>query len=334
MRDRLRLAVIGVGMMGKNHLRVYSKMKNVKIQAVCDINENLGKSVAKEFDAIYYNDVKDLLENEKIDAVSIVTPTIYHAVVSLECIKRRIPILVEKPLASNSLEVKKIIDAAKQKNVLICVGHIERFNPAIQNLKKLMDKKIFGKVLSVNIKRVGLYPQRRIETDVISDLAVHDLDIVTYLLGSLPISVFAKGGSTRNNGLYDHVEIFLNYGEFGCFIQTNWMTPIKIRTLSLTGSKSYAELNYMTQDLALYNNTIIKAKDPILFDEFIDIYGKPKKRMISFKKKEPLIIEIQNFVEAVLHNKHFMATGEAGLQAVVLTESVRKSITSGKIVML
>lgn len=324
----LNAAVVGLGFMGQNHARTYAQRKDINLIAICDTDEKKGKVLAKKLGINYYSNHLDLIKNEKLDAVSIAVPTYLHTKISLDFINHGINLLVEKPLAPTSTQAKIILKKAKENNVVLLVGHIERFNPAIIEIKKLMDKGEFGEILSFVIKRVGLYPPRIKDVNVVTDLAVHDLDIITYLTGKLPNYIVSGGGSSLNKNQEDHAEIFLLYEKFGCFIQVNWVTPLKIRTFSITGSKKYAELNLITQKIEIYKNeNLIKNLEG--FQDFVSKYGEPQKYKLKIKTREPLSLEIDNFIQSIEGKQKPLVTGEDGLKAIQLSEFVLKSIRKG-----
>lgn len=316
--------------MGEGHSRIYKRFEDVKLVAVCDRNLKAAKEVAQKFGTKFYSSHIDLIDNEEIDAVSIATPTNAHKEIALDFIDKKIPILVEKPLASTSKDAQEIVDRASVNKVLLQVGHVERFNPAVIELSNLIKKGKFGKILSIVIKRVGLFPQRIKDVNVVTDLAVHDLDIVTSILGRLPLCVFARGGGGLIKGREDHAEIFLDYGEFGCFIQVNWVTPVKIRTLAITGTKSYAEIDYITQKMQLYESNY-RLKRPRGFEEFIE-FGEPKTRQIDLSGKEPLELELINFINSVRRLEEPKVTGNDGVRALILAEAITRSIRMGKLI--
>lgn len=328
---KLKTAVIGVGNMGINHVRVYSEISN--LVAVSDINENLGKQIANKYHTNYYKSFQEMFQKEKPDAVSVVIPTIHHKDVVVDCLKHKIPVLVEKPLAINVQESQEIIKIAKETRTLLTVGHIERFNPAVIKLKEFIKKGAFGQIVSIVIKRVGLYPPQIKDVNVVTDLAVHDLDIVCNLLEEMPKSIFATGGSGLNANHLDYADIFLNFNKINCYIQVNWITPIKIRTLSVTGITGYGELDYITQKFTLYKSNIKSARLEGL-KSFITKWGKPQKISIPIQVKEPLKLELVNFLESVSNKTNPQVTGEQGMKAVQLAEIIINSITQRKLIKL
>lgn len=329
----LNVAIIGCGVMGSLHARVYSNMPNVKLVAVCDINSSNAKKLASLHKLKHYLDYRKMLKKEKIGAVSITVPTALHKEVALFCINLGVNILVEKPIAATVHEAKLIAEAAHKKRVILTVGHIERFNPAVLKLKDLIKKGLLGKLVSIVVKRVGLFPPRVKDINVVTDLAVHDLDIVCALLNKFPKSIFATGGKGINTDRIDYADIFLDFDGTSCYLQVNWMTPIKIRTLSVTGTLGYAELDYVTQELILYKSNYLKDV-PEEFKKFVTALGKPKKVAVKVKKEEPLKLEIMDFVKSVSTGKKPLVSAKEGINAVKLSEIVLESLANKRLVKL
>lgn len=327
------VAIIGCGVMGSLHARIYSNIPNVKLVAVCDVNFSKSKKLASFHKTKYYSDYKKMLTREKIKAISITVPTALHKEVALFCINKGINVLVEKPLAPTVAEAKLIAEAALKRGVVLTVGHIERFNPAILKLKELIKKGTFGRIVSIVVKRVGLFPPRVKDINVVTDLAVHDLDIVCSLLDKFPKSIFATGGKGVSADRIDYADIFLDFGTTSCYLQVNWMTPIKIRTLSVTGTLGYCELDYVTQELILYKsnyNNIV----PEEFEKFVAKLGKPRKVLVKIKKEEPLKLEILDFINSIVKRKRPLVTPQEGINAVKLSEIVLESLSDKKLIQL
>ncbi len=296
MVEPIKIAVIGAGNMGKNHIRTYSKLKDAKLTAVADVNPATQK-LADEYGISYYKDYSTLIEQERPQAVSIVVPTPYHFSIGSDLLARGIHCLIEKPIASTVHEADRLVALAEKNKVILTVGHIERFNPLIVKLKELVGNKKVGKITAINCKRVGGFPIREPKTDVIIDLAVHDIDIMSYLLGQHPKLIYSHGSRTLHSNEIDAAEIFIDYGSASGFVQANWITPVKIRTISVTGSKGYIEGNYLTQELTYYEHNMKRVNNG--FENFIHALGEPKKHDIVVKIQEPLLIELQNFLDAI-----------------------------------
>ena len=291
---KLRVAVIGTGNMGRNHVRNYFMLPESELVAIADVNPE-AKSLADDYKAKFFTDYKEMLEKARPDAVSVVVPTPFHLEVATEVMSRGIHCMLEKPIASSVEEADKLIACAKKNNVTFTVGHIERFNPVIKKLKQMVDDNAIGDITSVVCKRVGGFPVVEPKTDVIIDLAVHDVDIVNYLLGKKPKSISSHGSRTRHSKKIDSAEILMDYGRASGFIQANWLTPVKIRTIALTGSLGYLEANYITQELTYYKHNMKEIqKDG--FTEFVLQVGDPEKRVIKVDFEEPLAAELKAFM--------------------------------------
>lgn len=311
---KINVAVAGVGVMGQNHARVYSEFKEANLVAVADVNQETGESVANRFGCKFYNSFESLLDNEPIDAVSIVVPTSYHRDIALLALKRGIATLVEKPLADTRDAALDIIKAAQAQNTQLMVGHIERFNPAAAKLKEIVSERQLGEIMSITTRRVGIAPPRIKDAGVIIDLGVHDIDICNYLLDSQPDNIFASGGSALISSREDYAHIFLQYGKANAIIQVNWITPVKVRILNVTGTKGYAELDYVNQRLTLYQANIDTTYDD--YGDFIVKFGKPVTIEAEVQKQEPLKLEIEHFVNCVQNGKRPLVGGEEGLAAL------------------
>ncbi|QHU90818.1 Gfo/Idh/MocA family oxidoreductase [Candidatus Saccharibacteria bacterium oral taxon 488] len=291
---KLRVAVIGTGNMGRNHVRNYFMLPESELVAIADVNPE-AKSLAEDYKAKFFTDYKEMLEEARPDAVSVVVPTPFHLEVATEVMSRGIHCMLEKPIASSVEEADKLIACAKKNNVTFTVGHIERFNPVIKKLKQMVDDDAIGEITSVVCKRVGGFPAVEPKTDVIIDLAVHDVDIANYLLGQKPKSISSHGSRTRHSRKIDSAEILMDYGRASGFIQANWLTPVKIRKIALTGSLGYLEANYITQELVYYKHNMKKIEKEG-FTEFVLQVGDPEKRIIKVDFEEPLAAELKAFL--------------------------------------
>ncbi len=310
----ISVGVIGVGNMGKHHARVYSEMKECRLAAVSDLDEERGRKIAKQHDCAYYRNFQDMLKTD-IQAVSIAVPTTFHKAVALECIKAGKHVLIEKPISDTIGNAREMIEAAKKARVRLAIGHVERFNPAVQKLKEMMKAGELGTITTVLARRVGVFPPQIKDANVIIDLAVHDIDVLNYLLGRTPTRIHAEAGKALISRREDYADILLKYDGINAFIQVNWITPIKIRSLAITGTKGYAEMNYITQELVLY-----KSKYDRKFETFDDIvrFAEPEIIKVNVKKSEPLKEELKSFISCIKNNKQPLVTGEDGLKALEL----------------
>lgn len=298
--DKLRVAVIGAGNMGKHHLRNYSELSGVQLVGLADINPE-AKTLAKEYDVDYFADYLEMLEKLKPDAVSIVVPTPFHFNIASHVIRLNIHCMLEKPITSTVDEADRLIDLAKKHKVIFTVGHIEHYNPLIRKLKKLLEANKVGEVSSIVCKRVGGFPAVEPATDVIIDLAVHDIDIISYLLNSQPKRIFSHGSRTHHSQKIDSAEILLDYGQASGFVQANWLTPVKVRSIAVTGSKGYIEGNYITQELQYYRHNVQKEVDDN-FSRFVVTMSDTQKDTIKVDFEEPLAVELRSFIDKINGN--------------------------------
>lgn len=306
MVETLRTAVIGVGSMGKNHARVFSELQESELVGVADVNRERAEQVGKKYGANWYTDYREMLEKERPEAVVIAVPTKYHAAVAEDTVEYA-DILVEKPIADTIEAGKRIINAAREHERVLMVGQIERFNPAVEYLMDWV-KKRGAKYLSFDIVRAGLPLEkgRQIETSVIVDLGIHDIDIVRYLTGERIVAVSAKKMNVIRKDHYDHAHIWLEMENSSASIVTNWVSPRKIRHMYVTTTEGFLYLNYITQEISIFSRN--GENDPRLLWE-------PEKR-INLRFEEPLKRELAHFLRCVRTRETPVVTGEDALESL------------------
>lgn len=313
---KIKTAVIGAGNMGDRHARIYSEIS--RLVAVADINPEIGHKIASRYNVNFYQNYKEMIDKEKPEAISVVVPTEFHSNVAIDCLEKKIPILLEKPIAQNLAQARKIIAKAKESKTVLMVGHIERFNPAVMALKEIMKEKKLGTIISLLAIRVGINPPKVINADVSLDLAIHDIDIFNYLLNSFPNHKKIINHKVYKNNKSDASVIVLEYPSTTGIIQTNWITPIKIRKLLVTGSRGYCELDYIKQELSIYNNPVHITNDGG-FSNILSLSNNPKKN-VFVSMKEPLREEISYF----LKNKDNIGAFDNGIYAYKALEVLQK----------
>lgn len=289
---KIKVGIIGVGNMGKNHARIYSKIAD--LVAISDVAEKRGREIAAKYHAIFYKDYKQMLREQKLEAVSVVVPTLFHKDVVADCLKRSIPTLVEKPIAGNLSDASKMFRLSRKNRTLLMIGHVERFNPAIIKLKKIIDEDKLGKIISLLAIRVGISPPNPDASDVALDLGIHDIDIFNFLIGTLPKKKKVIKTKLFAKNIADSSIILLEYKGVTGVIQTNWITPVKMRKLFISGVDGYAELDYIKQKLVLHDK-ILNTRFDGSFYELISLSNTPKKE-IYISKKEPLKEELSYFL--------------------------------------
>jgi UDP-N-acetylglucosamine 3-dehydrogenase len=227
---KLRMAVIGIGFWGKNHVRVLSEMPEVELVAVCDIDRQRADLIAKKYGLKAYDESMEIYSKENLDAVTICVWSSKLAEEAIKALKMGKHVLVEKPMASSVKEAQQVLKIAEAENLKLQVGFIERFNPGVKRVKETIDKGVAGSLVSATAKRVSKWPQRIGDIGVVKDTAIHDIDIVRFLFNEDPISVYARAGSLQHERFEDYAQIMLAFSNGkSAFLESNWLTPYKIR---------------------------------------------------------------------------------------------------------
>jgi UDP-N-acetylglucosamine 3-dehydrogenase len=291
----VKVGVIGAGMMGRNHARIYSQMGGVELVGVADVSEATAKTVASEFGTRAYTNYEELILKEGPDAVSIAVPTVHHRNVALTSMDYGVHVLVEKPIAHTLEAAREMAEKARSSNLKLMVGHIERFNPAVTELKRVLDHGTLGKPVAMSAKRVGPFTNRIADVGVIVDVAVHDIDVMSYLFNDRISRVYAHAGEARGaSETYAMMMMSFKAGGVGV-IETNRLTPRKIRELTVTGTEGFAIADYIGQSLTVQNG-VLYAPD--------------------LQKVEPLKAELEHFIDCVENDLRPMVNGTEGTHAL------------------
>ena len=321
----LKIGVIGLGSMGKNHVRVCSEKEKIKIKGVSDINKTTAKMIAEKFDIKAFFDYKEMMN--QIDAAIIATPTSSHYKIALDLLNNGKHVLVEKPICDTIDKSAELVKKAYENNLVLAVGHIERHNPATKFVKDSIDEGKFGELITLTSKRVSNFPGRIKDVGVVMDLGIHDIDIMHFLAGEVK-SVYAKAGRFNKNIDYeDHANIVLNFENEVCgIIEVNWLTPMKIRKMFLTCSENFVEIDYMEQSVIISSSSFKNINE-------MDLYHVPIQynvNQVALEKKEPLKNEIDDFINAIETHKKPLASGEDGVMALKIAEAATKSCKIGE----
>ncbi|MCC9261660.1 scyllo-inositol 2-dehydrogenase [Methanobrevibacter woesei] len=307
---KINVGVIGVGAMGYNHARVYYRLEEANLVAVSDVSERTLNKVCEKYDAKGYSDYEDLLKDPEIEVVSVCVPTTHHHDVVMKAIEYGKHVLVEKPIAFSLEEAEEMIAAAKEKGVILGTGHVERFNPAVQKAKELIENDVIGDVVSASAKRVGPFPPRIKDVGVCIDLAIHDLDVMYYLFNEDVEQVYGTMSSILDKTDFeDHAEIMVSFTNATGILEVNWLTPYKRREIEITGTDGIISVDYIEQS--------------------IEVFGKFAQD-INIKHEEPLKEELKSFLEAVDEGKDPVITGEDGLNALKMVIAASKSSRAHK----
>ena len=307
----IKAGVIGAGAMGQHHVRIYHEMENVELVGISDVSETRVKELSEQYDTNGFTDYKDLLAQD-LDAVSIVVPTTLHMPVGLDVIASGANLLVEKPIADTLENAEKLTRAAEDAGVKLMVGHIERFNPAVTKLKEIIDSGLLGKIVSISTRRVGPYNPRIRDVGVILDIGVHDIDVISYLYGKRVNEVYCIAGADIHS-FEDHAAIILRFDhEFSGIVETNWLTPHKVRKLTVIGIDGVAYLDYIDQTVELHDGEWI--------------------RKAKVEEAEPLKRELEHFIDSISSGNEPSTSGKDGIHALKVAMAAIESYTEGKTV--
>ncbi|MFZ3384671.1 MAG: UDP-N-acetylglucosamine 3-dehydrogenase [Candidatus Methanoperedens sp.] len=300
---------MGGGAMGQHHIRIYREMKDVELVGICDTDRNRAVSLAKTNNTTPYFDHNELLKQD-LDAVSVVVPTTFHSKVALDVINSGTHLLVEKPIADTLENADTMINAARDAKVKLMVGHIERFNPAVSKLKEIVDSGMLGKIVSISSRRVGPFNPRIRDVGIIMDLGVHDIDVISYLYGRKINEVYTIAGKDIHS-FEDHASILLRCDtNLSGMVETNWLTPHKIRNLTAIGLQGVAYLDYIKQTVELHDESWV--------------------RTAKVEPKEPLKNELEHFIKSVRNNTAVISNGETSRHALEVAMAAIESYQQKK----
>lgn len=324
----LNVGVIGIGAMGRNHVRVYSEMENIRLVAVSDVNSMCCKKFTEQYNRPAYTDYREMLAQEKLDAVSVVVPTSLHRQVAEEVLVQGIPILLEKPIATTHTDGRAIIAAAKKAGVVLAIGHIERFNPAIMALKKRLEANELGKLFEIRTRRLGPIPGRIEDTGVVVDLATHDIDLMQSLISSPVNRLHAE---TQRHVHLSHEDSFFGMIKFdngvNGLLDVSWLVPTKVRQTFVVGERGMFVVDTLTQEFYYYENDYPVGSG--LPGAHI-IEGNVTK--IKIDRKEPLRVQLEYFINKVEHNEGMIVTGEEGLLNLDVALAFITSASDGRVI--
>ncbi|NJC40850.1 putative dehydrogenase [Brevundimonas alba] len=292
----LKVGVAGVGVMGRNHARVLSDIREFDLTAVFDPDAPTAEGVASLYDAKAFTTADDFVA-AGLDAAVVATPNRHHADLGVALLKRGVHVLVEKPIAATVADAQRMIDAAKASDRVLMVGQVERFNPAVEAVKRAIQGE---KVISIQITRVGPFPPRMGEVGVVIDLAVHDIDIIRHLTDSEIVEVqpqLARTKAEREDTAL--LQFRLENGTIA-HITTNWVTPYKVRTLQVATEGKFVVADLMTRQVTEY------------FGQQPD--GSYSTRGVMSWPNEPLKKELEAFAHAIRTGEPPAVTGEDGLR--------------------
>jgi predicted dehydrogenase len=315
MTERMKVAVIGAGHLGQAHARVYAALEQVELVAVCDINETAGKAIAEKHHTRFVQDYHELLAT--VEAVSIATPTITHHAITCACLQAGVHVLVEKPIARTLAEADEMIALAADRDLVLQVGHIERFNPAFALLQQQIRQPYFFEA-----HRLGIFTPRSLDIDVVMDLMVHELDIISSLVPGEVVKLDAVGIPI----LTPQIDLANARIEFanGCVanITASRVSGERMRKLRVFQPNEYYSLDYAEQQVLM-----CKLIPPAPGMPRPEIVAQP----LAVNHREPLLAEIEAFVTSVQERAKPLVTGTHGRRALALAIEVLDKIRAHSI---
>ncbi|RNJ77720.1 MAG: gfo/Idh/MocA family oxidoreductase [Nitrosopumilus sp. H8] len=300
----MRIVQIGVGGWGKNHARILSEMG--ALAAVCD---PAGAQYAAKYSVNHYNTPAEVLESEEFDGAIIATPAATHAEIATMMLEAKKHVLVEKPMTYSSADGARLVETAKKNKVILTCGYLERFNPAPGIIKKYIKDKTYGDLVMMEFHRENKMPLHIKDVGVIYDTSVHDIETANWLFDSTPQMVFASSGRIRHEH-EDHATIMLGYQDSRvAVISSNWITPNRVRTLSVVLTEAVISTDFITQKI-----TIEKDGETETLDN---------------EWREPLLLEIRGFIDAINGKEADIVSPQEAVNVTKIAEATLLSSQKG-----
>ncbi len=329
----LRAGVVGLGMMGRNHVRVWDEaVEEAELVAVADLDPAAVARATAGRRARGFESVERMLAEEELDLVSIVAPTSLHLPATLAAFDAGASVLVEKPIAATREEALAMIDAARSAGRMLTVGHIERFNPAIRELRRRLEAGELGRIFQISATRLGPFPARIRDVGVVVDLAPHDLDVMRFLVRAEPVRIYAETERrihTEHEDLFNGTVRFAN-GVLGV-LNINWVTPTKRRVLTVTGERGMYVADYISQDLVFYANPeAAETSQAHGTGTPVTTVTEGERTSLAVRREEPLAVELREFARAVREGGPPPVEPHDAMVALLLARKMVESAQTGQ----
>jgi predicted dehydrogenase len=322
--EPLPIGVIGVGNMGQHHTRVLSFLKDVELVGVSDVNVERGLDVASKYRVRFFEDYRDLLTH--VDAVCIAVPTRLHHAVGMTCLQAGVHVLIEKPIAASIKEAESLVNGAAQSHCILQVGHIERFNPAFQELSKVLKTE---ELLALEAHRMSPYSDRANDVSVVLDLMIHDIDLLLELVASQVVRLTASGSRASGSGYLDYVTATLNFANgIVATLTSSKVTHRKMRSIVAHCKNSLTEADFLNNEILIHRKTTA---------HYVTDYGQVLYRQDGLIEKvytsniEPLHAELEHFVNCVRGGNMPSVGGEQALKALRLASLIEQMALDGRV---
>ncbi len=325
MKGHVNLGIIGVGRWGTNYLRTFNELKNCSVKWICSSKESTIKEALQKINSNSRlkttTNYKDILKDKNIDAVAIATPGSTHYKLTKEALESGKHVLVEKPLAFTSEDVKNLIKLSEKNKKTMMVGHLHLYNPGIRKLKEDIQKGLFGKINYINLDHFGNGPIRT-DMGALWDFFPHSVSILLYLLEKSPKTVSAIGASYLNKGIEDVAAMEMKFpGNILALSTASWLYPLKKMDIVVVGEKLYAAYDDYAQNEKL---KYCKSRPKIMQGKITiedQGYACPQ-----FSSEKPLAIQLKHFIDCILRNKKPMTGGFEALKVTEALEAAQKSM--------
>ncbi|MEM9153973.1 MAG: Gfo/Idh/MocA family oxidoreductase [Cyanobacteria bacterium P01_F01_bin.33] len=312
------VGVIGVGNMGQHHARVLSLMKEVELVGVADVNVERGLDIASRYQVHYYEDYRDLIDG--VEAVCVAVPTVLHYEVGTACLQAGVHVLMEKPLAASIAEAESLVNYAADADAILQVGHIERFNPAFQELSNVLQRE---ELLALEAQRMSPYSKRANDVSVVFDLMIHDIDLLLELVPSTVTQVTASGNrASSHSGHLDFVTATFGFAnDVIATLTASKITHRKLRTISAHCKDSLTEADFLNNEILIHRQTTA---------DYVTEYGQVLYRQDGLIEKvytsnvEPLHAELEHFINCARGGSQPSVGGEQALKALRLASQVEQ----------
>lgn len=303
----MKIVQIGTGGWGKNHARVLSELG--VLSAICDTDAQRSKEFGEKYSVNYYESLDDMISSEEFDGAFVVTPTSTHAVIAKKLLESKKHVFVEKPLTYKTEEGEELVKIAEKNKVILTCGYIERFNPAVDVVKNIVKEKKYGDLIMLEFHRENRMPLHIKDVGIIYDTSVHDIDTANWLFGEMPNVVFARSGQIKHEH-EDFATIMLGYkNNKVAIITSNWITPKRIRKFYAVCNDARISSDFITQEIK-----IEKQEDVEIMDN---------------KKQEPLLREIQSFLDAIEGKSEHIVKAQQAVNVSRIAEAALLSSQKG-----
>ena len=314
----LRVGVIGTGIMGENHVRVYSSLPNhCQLIGVFDTDEQRASQIAEKYKTNAFPSLEALLK--KVDAVSVAVPTEAHYKVGLTCIKNHVHLLMEKPIANTVTLAKQLIQEAKKNKVKLQVGHVELYNPAVNVIRNILDEE---EIVAVEFHRMSPFEARWTKVDVVNDLMIHDIYILFSLIGSKIDKIYSIGDVDQDHGVVRHAMALMRLKNgVNVHLTASFITEEKIRTIQIVTRKAFVQADLLDKKIIINRTTNFFMKK---LNSHYSQQSVVEKVMVPIY--EPLKLELVDFIDCIEKNKEPKISGKDGLLAIEVTNKINRSI--------